>query len=81
MAKVVKKSGVTQCKVCFRTKEEAVDEQLSLGKVCGCANCVFAEDIQKALLSLQLGVYCVNCGEKFYSPQDVYCSNCGCKRV
>lgn len=81
MAKVVKKSGISRCKVCLRTKEEAISEQLSLGKVCDCTECVFAEDIKTALQELQIGRFCIKCGMKFLSPQDVYCTNCGCKRI
>ena len=75
-----KKSEPTHCGRCMRTKEEAIEEQVSFGVPCDDSNCVFVNSIRLAIEQSQYSQFCINCGHKFVSINDNYCTNCGFKK-
>lgn len=79
-SKVKKTSGITHCRVCLRTKEEAIEEQRSLGKLCDNEHCVFVREIEEAIDFTKKSIYCIHCGNKFTLVTDKFCTFCGTKR-
>ena len=79
MAKIKTKSGVTKCRVCLRSVDEAIAEQLALGEVCDNDSCAFRQVIIRAIHDVRSAPYCIRCGAK-YNNGDAYCIICGNKR-
>lgn len=75
----IQSSGPSRCPVCLRDKDDAIKEQLEIGSSCGNPNCIFAEEIKRAIKDKDNNKFCINCGNQF-SYGDIFCIRCGCKR-
>lgn len=51
--KIGKSSGIQKCPNCLRKKQEAIDEQTKLMKVCENPTCPFQTEIQNAIQAEQ----------------------------
>ncbi len=76
--------GPQRCPICFRSKEESLNQQLTIGKTCDNVNCIFKDEILSLLNHRTIRIksnesrYCTRCGKRFsINTKELFCTKCG----